>query len=296
MGIFDFIKKNKNIINNNGLNELYYDKGKGPIEEIFNKKGGKIDGVRKSFYRSGRLRNITEYKDGLKHGIFKTVNDFDEEYPVIERKYVMGEMVKEKNHYLDAKKRREKERKWVNHTSEDAPLLTPKNNNPKDSLSKEKNDTSKEKYLSTLTEVQLADIKVINSRSKYDYESKTIHGKTLDEVALSHYETYKENEDRVPKEDRKQVSEYRVESFLNIREFIEKFGSCEQKFSFDATIIASLMLSSNYINFSDSKSPLKFFLKYNSLIRGGIPYHYKIKSALLKELFDRIKLKANDNK
>ena len=99
MGIFDWLKKNKDIHNDNGLNELYYDNGKGTIEEKFNKKNGKIDGVRKSYHRSGRLRNITEYKDGLKDGIFTTFYDWDGEVPTLERKYVKGEMIEEINHH-----------------------------------------------------------------------------------------------------------------------------------------------------------------------------------------------------
>ena len=164
----------------------------------------------------------------------------------------------------------------------------------KESLKNENNN--KDEYLSTLSEVQLADIEVIISRSKYDYECKTEKGWDVDSVATMHYKTYKEDEYRVPKEDRKIVAESRVDSFLNIREFIENFGTVEQKFSFNATVIASLMLSSNYINFDDSKEPLKFYLKYYSLIRGGIPYNYTIKSELLKKLFDGVKLKASDLK
>ena len=162
----------------------------------------------------------------------------------------------------------------------------------KEFLNNENNN--KDEYLSTLNEVQLADIEVIISRSKYDYECKIEKGWDVDSVATIHYKTYKEDEYRVPKEDRKIVAESRVDSFLNIREFIESFGTVEQKFSFNATVIASLMLSSNYINFDDSKEPLKFYLKYYSLIRGGIPYNYTIKSELLRKLFDGVKLKASD--
>ena len=93
----------------------------------------------------------------------------------------------------------------------------------KESLKNENNN--KDEYLSTLNEVQLADIEVIISRSKYDYECKTEKGWDVDSVATMHYKTYKEDEYRVPKEDRKIVAESRVDSFLNIREFIENFGT-----------------------------------------------------------------------
>jgi antitoxin component YwqK of YwqJK toxin-antitoxin module len=124
MGIFDWLKKNKDIHNDNGLNELYYDNGKGTIEEKFNKKNGKIDGVRKSYHRSGRLRNITEYKDGLKDGIFTTFYDWDGEVPTLERKYVKGEMIEEINHH---KKKNQlfPKKKTTNNPIED--ILKPKN-------------------------------------------------------------------------------------------------------------------------------------------------------------------------
>jgi len=40
MGIFDFLKKNKNIENDNGLNEIYYDDGKGLISKSYHLKNG----------------------------------------------------------------------------------------------------------------------------------------------------------------------------------------------------------------------------------------------------------------
>jgi hypothetical protein len=153
--------------------------------------------------------------------------------------------------------------------------------------------TEGQKHLSTLTEVQLDLLDVINNRIQSDWKNK-IAGKSMDEVALYHYETYIANEERVPKKDRKEVADSRVTSFLSIKTYIEESGTDEQKFSFDATITASLMLSSTYIDFNDSKSSLKFFLMYNSLISGGMPYYYTIKSELLKELFDRIKLNESN--
>ena len=63
MGIFDFLKRSKNIENDNGLNETYYDNGRGNINNIFYKKNGDYHG-----------KNITYNKDGTKESEFEWVN------------------------------------------------------------------------------------------------------------------------------------------------------------------------------------------------------------------------------
>ena len=76
MGLFDFLKKNKNIENDNGLNETYYDNGKGVLFEKFYKKNGKLDGLYE-FYDvciiSGHhhLSRIGKFKNGQKDGVWK---------------------------------------------------------------------------------------------------------------------------------------------------------------------------------------------------------------------------------
>ena len=67
--IYFFFKKNKNIEDDNGLNEIYYDDGKGPIKSRFNmrnpigKKGWK-HGLYESWYRNGQLQSVKEYNMG----------------------------------------------------------------------------------------------------------------------------------------------------------------------------------------------------------------------------------------
>ena len=63
MGLFDFLKKNKNIINDNGLNKIYYDNGKGSIKEKFSKINGELNGEYIEYDRNGTF-NIKTYKDG----------------------------------------------------------------------------------------------------------------------------------------------------------------------------------------------------------------------------------------
>ena len=67
MGIFDFFKKNKNIENDNGYNEIYLETAK----HIFYKKKGKVEGEYKGYYKSGELLFTVNWVDGLKQGEYK---------------------------------------------------------------------------------------------------------------------------------------------------------------------------------------------------------------------------------
>ena len=61
MGLFDFFKKNKNISNDNGLNEEYFN---GNIQKRFYKKNGKLDGLFQFFSQGNILYEIT-YLNGV---------------------------------------------------------------------------------------------------------------------------------------------------------------------------------------------------------------------------------------
>ena len=61
MGIFDFLKKNKNIENDNGLNEIYLN---GKLWKRFYKKNGKDHG-RSEHYLFERLCTLSIYDNGL---------------------------------------------------------------------------------------------------------------------------------------------------------------------------------------------------------------------------------------
>ena len=65
MGIFDFLKKNKNVIDENGYNEIYFNNGKGKIMKRFSKRNGKLDGL--SFYvdEGGNPVLFEWYEDGV---------------------------------------------------------------------------------------------------------------------------------------------------------------------------------------------------------------------------------------
>ena len=62
--LFDFLKSNKNIITDNGINFIYYDNGKGSIKEKFSKINGVLNGDYIEYNRNGTF-NIKTYKDGV---------------------------------------------------------------------------------------------------------------------------------------------------------------------------------------------------------------------------------------
>lgn len=64
MGLFDFLKRNKNIITDNGTNYIYFDNGKGSIKEKFNKVNGVLNGEYIEYNRNGTF-NIKTYIDGV---------------------------------------------------------------------------------------------------------------------------------------------------------------------------------------------------------------------------------------
>lgn len=72
MGIFDFLKSSKNLENDNGLNQYYFDRGKGNLKIRFYKKNGKIDGLLEIFILDGETAClIGNFKGGLLHGELK---------------------------------------------------------------------------------------------------------------------------------------------------------------------------------------------------------------------------------
>ena len=75
MGIFDFFKKSKNIENYNGLNETYYNNGKGELKEKFTKKNGKKEGLYKTYYENGQLQSKYNFKNGKLDKSCKYWND-----------------------------------------------------------------------------------------------------------------------------------------------------------------------------------------------------------------------------
>lgn len=92
MGLFDFLKPSKNLESDNGLNQYYFDKGKGNLKLRFYKKNGKIDGLLETFYVDGRTACLTgDFKDGILHGELKEWSMSGQCFRKIE-KWEMGEL------------------------------------------------------------------------------------------------------------------------------------------------------------------------------------------------------------
>ena len=64
-------KKNKDIITDNGWNEIYYNDGEGSIKARFFKKNGKMEGIVKFYYESEQLKTEANFKNGKAEGIGK---------------------------------------------------------------------------------------------------------------------------------------------------------------------------------------------------------------------------------
>jgi antitoxin component YwqK of YwqJK toxin-antitoxin module len=98
MGIFDFLKKNKNIENDNGLNEIYYDNGRGELKERFSKKNAKKYGVYEEWHDNGRIKFTTNYKDDIQEGktwVYDNSGNTLREYMIIDG-YIEDEIKYEK--------------------------------------------------------------------------------------------------------------------------------------------------------------------------------------------------------
>lgn len=65
MGLFDFLKNNKNIITDNGTNLIYENEGKGKLKEKFNKVNGVLHGDFIKYW-NGEIIEKYEYLDGIK--------------------------------------------------------------------------------------------------------------------------------------------------------------------------------------------------------------------------------------
>ena len=76
MGIFNFLKRNKSIENDNGPNEIYYQNGKGNLHKKFHKKDGKFNGKYYEYREDGKLEREKEYLNGVLHGRGIEINVF----------------------------------------------------------------------------------------------------------------------------------------------------------------------------------------------------------------------------
>ena len=91
MGVFNFLKKNKNVESDNGWNELYYENGRGSLEEKYFKTNGKKNGEFISYDGLGSIKAKGHYKDGKKEGKWTYWNDNGK----LHKNYKQGRIIKE---------------------------------------------------------------------------------------------------------------------------------------------------------------------------------------------------------
>jgi len=73
---------------------------------------------------------------------------------------------------------------------------------------------------------------------------------TVDSHGEGHYDEYKINEHRVPKEKRQEVAQSRVDGLLSIKDYIKNYGSEEQKFHYESSLKGAVLYASSLgINF-----------------------------------------------
>jgi hypothetical protein len=93
--MLNFFKKNKNIKNDNGLNEVYSKNGKGDLIFEFTRVNGVIEGEAIHYRKDGSIEKIENYKSGNLDGLTKIYDVYGVEI-VDELNYVNGEMVASK--------------------------------------------------------------------------------------------------------------------------------------------------------------------------------------------------------
>ena len=103
----------------------------------------------------------------------------------------------------------------------------------------------------TLTDYQqhwlgLVDIRV--NAISFDFVKKS---STVDSYGEEHFNEYKINEHRVPKEKRQEVAQSRVDGLLSIKDYIITYGSEEQKFHYESSLKGAVLYASSLENNSD---------------------------------------------
>ena len=74
--MLNFFKKNKNIKNDNGLNEVYSKNGKGDLIFEFTRVNGVIEGEAIHYRVDGSIKKIENYKSGKLDGLTKIYDIF----------------------------------------------------------------------------------------------------------------------------------------------------------------------------------------------------------------------------
>jgi len=157
---------------------------------------------------------------------------------------------------------------------------------------KEKSSKSK-KEATKLTDEQEHWLGLVEMRinaTNFDFIKK-MH--TCDSYGQSHFEEYKINEHRVPKDKRHEVAQSRVEGLLSIRDYIKTSGSEEQKFHYESSLTGAVLYAASlginfdlpeieeFVNSEENEDKFKGYYPFDKIIN-------KIKEILGNEVFDTI--------
>ena len=166
-------------------------------------------------------------------------------------------------------------------------------------------------------------VEVVNTRVRaMPMDIIKMAGDTINSYGHAHYEEYKANEHRIPKQEREEVAENRLKGFKSIRNHIQKHGTEEQKFHLDASIKGADLYASYFkkkyknkkgddssvlrVN-DDELEDVGIITHYNGKPFDGIgltyekgnliietPYHNGLKEGIEKRYFENGKLELED--
>lgn len=121
-------------------------------------------------------------------------------------------------------------------------------------------------------------VKVVNMRVRaMPMDIIKMAGDTINSYGHAHYEEYKDNEHRIPKQEREEVAENRLKGFKSIRNHIQKHGTEEQKFHLEASIKGADLYASYFKKkYKNKKGDDSSVLRVNAdeLEDVGIITHY----------------------
>jgi hypothetical protein len=150
--------------------------------------------------------------------------------------YLMGSSVKNDNLDLDKKSKERKERmERLRDDKEEQSAAKSSTKKPKPKKETTTKLTDDHKYWLGLIDTR------VNSMP-FDFIKRTY---TVNSLGEDHFDEYKNNEFRVPKDKRKEVALSRLKGLSSIRDYIKSNGSKAQKFHLDSSIKGALLYASS---------------------------------------------------
>ena len=271
-------------------------------------KGGSNDNqdnIIKTYHENGQLESEINYKDGKSNGLWKS---YDEN----------GKLERE-GYFKDGELDDGLGKTYHENGKLESLMQFIKDDKSKKIQEKEKVTKSKEPLISD----DNIWVEVVNTRIRaMPMFIIKMAGGTINSYGHAHYEEYKANEHRIPKEEREEVAENRLKGFKSIRNHIQKHGTEEQKFHLDASIKGAALYASYFkkkyknkkgddssvlrVN-DDELEDVGIITHYNGKPFDGIglayekgnliietPYYKGLKEGVEKRYFENGKLKLED--